>query len=53
MITVLTKFQGPTHGHPLQIDLGDGDVENEGNVNVLEVNNNNDKGKRPQRLQRS
>ena len=51
-MTLLTKLQGPTHCRPLQIDLGDGDVENEGNV-VLEANNNKDKGKRPQRLQRS
>ena len=52
-MTVLTKLQGPTHIHPLQIDLGDGDVENEANVDVFKANNNSDKGKRPQQLQRS
>ena len=50
-MTVLTKLQGPTHIHPLQIDLGDGDVENEANVDVFKANNNSDKGKRPQQLQ--
>ena len=50
-MTVLIELQGPAQNRPLQIDLGDDDVEDEGNV--IKVNNNEDKGRRPQRLQRS
>ena len=48
-MTVLIELQGPAQNRPLQIDLGDDDVEDEGNV--VEANNNEDKGRCPQRLQ--
>ena len=48
-MTVLIELQGPAQNRPLQIDLGDDDVEDEGNV--VEANNNEDKGRRLQRLQ--
>ena len=50
-MTVLIELQGPAQNHPLQIDLGDDDVEDEGNI--VEANNNEDKGRHPQQLQRS
>ena len=50
-MTVLIELQGPAQNHPLQIDLGDDDVEDEGNV--IEANNNEDKGRCSQWLQQS
>ncbi|KAN0125967.1 hypothetical protein V8E52_001174 [Russula decolorans] len=44
------RITGPTHGHPLQLDLGDGDGEMRG---LVEANNNKDKGKRPPPLKRT
>ncbi|KAN0116523.1 hypothetical protein V8E52_005904, partial [Russula decolorans] len=44
------RITGPTHGHPLQLDLGDGDGEMQG---LVEANNNKDKGKRPPPLKRT